>query len=51
MQLHAYEVSKKAAGYILELKERIGTDSAGIAMCLGLQAEGKVELKAILDPD
>jgi hypothetical protein len=49
MQFHAYELSKGAAAYTLRLKERLSTDSAGIARCLGLQADTKVELKAILD--
>lgn len=49
MQFHAYELSKETRGYTLKLKERISTDTAGIAKCLGLQADMKVELKAILD--
>ncbi|HSE58910.1 MAG TPA: NotI family restriction endonuclease [Nitrospiraceae bacterium] len=49
MQFHAYELVKGATAYTLKLKERRSTDSAGIAQCLGLQADTKVELKAILD--
>ena len=45
MQFHAYELRKEAASYALKLKERISTDTAGIAMCLGLQADTKVELR------
>jgi hypothetical protein len=32
----------------LELHERVSTDGAGIAKCLGLQAEAKVELEIIV---
>ena len=49
MQFHSYELSKEAAGYVLKLNERISTDSAGIATSLGLQADVKVELTAMLD--
>ena len=49
MQFHAYELRTEDAGYTLKLKERISTDIAGIAACLGLQADSNVELQAILD--
>jgi hypothetical protein len=49
MHFHAYELRKEGAGYLLKLKERISTDTAGIAMSLGLQADTKVELQAILE--
>jgi hypothetical protein len=49
MQFHSYELAKESGGYVLHLKERVSTDSAGIATRLGLQADVKVELKAILD--
>lgn len=49
MQIHAYELRKEAAAFTLKLKERISTDTAGIAMCLGLQADTNVELQGILD--
>ena len=53
MQFHAYELRKEAAAYALKLTERIstdaaGTDAAGIALCLGLQADAKVELETVL---
>ena len=35
-------------GHKLKLSVRLSTDSAGIARCLGLQGEAKVELDAIL---
>lgn len=49
MQFHAYELRQEATAYSLKLKERISTDASGIAMCLGLQAETKVELQTMLD--
>jgi hypothetical protein len=49
MQFHAYELRREAAAYTLRLKERISTDTAGIALCLGLQADTKVELQTVLD--
>jgi Restriction endonuclease NotI len=49
MQFHSYELRKDAAAYALKLKERISTDTAGIAMCLGLQADTKVELQTMLE--
>lgn len=48
MQFHAYELPKETAEYTLQLKERVSTDTEGIAKCLGLQADTKVELQAIL---
>lgn len=49
MQFHAYELRKETTAYALKLKERISTDTAGIALCLGLQADTKVELQIMLD--
>lgn len=49
MQFHAYELRKESAAYRLKLRERISTDAAGIALCLGLQVDTKVELQLMLD--
>lgn len=49
MQFHAYELRREAAAYTLKLKERTSTDTAGIATCLGLQADTRVELRTILE--
>jgi hypothetical protein len=49
MQFHSYELQRDRDGYSLQLIERVSTDTAGIAMCLGLQADTKVELQMILD--
>src|SRR6185437_11275230 len=49
MQFHAYELRKEATAFTLKLGDRISTDTAGIALCLGLQAETRVELQILLD--
>jgi hypothetical protein len=49
MQFHVYELRKGAIGYRLELAERLSTDVAGTAKCLGLKADMKVELQTMLD--
>jgi hypothetical protein len=48
MQFHAYELRKETRGYSLVLKERVSTDAAGVAACLGLRAETRVDLAALL---
>jgi hypothetical protein len=49
MHFHAYKLFKEATAYSLNLKERLSTDTSGIAKCLGLQADTKVELRTILE--
>lgn len=49
LQFHAYELRQESTGYTLKLQERLSTDTVGIARCLGLQANPKVELQAMLD--
>jgi hypothetical protein len=49
MHFHAYELRKEAAGYALQLRERLSTDAAGVAACLGLQVNAKVDLVAMLE--
>jgi len=49
MHFHAYGVYKKQDGaYKLNLESRLSTDEEGIATCLGLQAEARVELEQII---
>ena len=48
MHIHAYKLPPSDSELRLELYERVSTDSAGIAKCLGLQAEAKVELETII---
>jgi hypothetical protein len=49
MHFHAYELRKEATAYTLRLKERLSTDAAGVAACLGLQLDAKVDLVAIME--
>jgi hypothetical protein len=49
MHLHAYSMTCDADGeYSLSLASRLSTDVEGIASCLGLQAEARVELVEII---
>lgn len=49
MHFHSYSFSKKPDdSYKLKLDTRLSTDEEGIAMCLGLQAEARVELEQII---
>ncbi len=49
MHLHAYAMAGGAgAGFRLDLANRLSTDTDGIARCLGLQAEAKVETQRIM---
>jgi hypothetical protein len=48
MHFHAYGLKRTEVGHRLQLAGRLSTDTAGIATCLGLQSEAKVELEVIL---
>lgn len=48
MHFHAYTMKPTDKGHRLELAKRLSTDTAGIATCLGLQSEAKVDLEVIL---
>jgi hypothetical protein len=49
MHLHAYKMDNAGAGdYKISMSSRLSTDADGIGMCLGLQAEARVELEHIL---
>jgi len=50
MHFHAYGLTTapKNEGHKLELIKRLSTDTDGIAKCLGLQSEAKVDLDVIL---
>jgi len=47
LHIHSYSVTGKEI-LSLRLKDRLSTDSEGIAKCLGLNAEARVELSSIL---
>ncbi len=47
--IHSYQLQKQPVGaYRLKLDARLSTDSSGIARCMGLQAEPRVELEEII---
>lgn len=48
MHFHSYALRRKEAGHRVELAKRLSTDTAGIATCLGLQSEAKVDLDVVL---
>lgn len=49
MHIHSYSMKKsKGRGYRLELDSRLSTDTQGIAVSLGLQAEANMELETII---
>jgi hypothetical protein len=49
MHFHAYQMTEQPDhSYRLTLQSRLSTDVAGIAQCLGLQAEARVELDEII---
>lgn len=50
IHMHAYSMDQQAdQSYKLSMQSRLSTDADGIAMCLGLQAEARVELEQILN--
>ena len=48
MHFHSYSLESDQGHVRLQLAEQLSTDSAGIAACLGLQAEANVELDTLL---
>lgn len=49
MHFHAYRIAEHADKiYRLTLHSRLGTDAEGIARCLGLQAEARIEIDQII---
>lgn len=49
VQFHPYALCRRhPSSFGLELQSRLSTDAAGIAECLGLQAEARVELDQIV---
>ncbi|MBP3959004.1 hypothetical protein J8F10_27490 [Gemmata sp. G18] len=48
MHFHSYSLGEEDGALKLELEGQHSTDTAGIAKCLGLQSEAKVELEAII---
>ena len=49
MHFHSYQLEKVDRDYRIGLKDRKSTDAIGIAKCLGLESEAKIELKDIIE--
>ncbi len=49
MHFHSYSLDDEDGVLKLQLAEQLSTDTGGIAKCLGLQSEAKVELQAIIE--
>lgn len=48
MHFHSYRLDTGSSGHRLNLDERYSTDTDGIAVCLGLQAEASMEMTQIV---
>lgn len=48
MHFHAYSLKNSSVGHRLELATRLSTDTDGIAKCLGLQSEARIDLEVIV---
>lgn len=48
MHFHSYKLDESETSWRLELESRASTDAEGIAKCLGLREEPKVELEVIV---
>jgi uncharacterized metal-binding protein len=48
MHFHAYRLQECDGGHRLELARRLSTDTDGIATCLGLQSEARIDVDVIL---
>lgn len=48
IHIHSYDLAEGGGKLNLSLCNRVSTDSAGIATCLGLNAESKVELQDLI---
>lgn len=49
VHIHSYKFNREDQKLVLNLDSRISTDSAGIAKCLGLNANAKVELQDLIN--
>jgi len=48
MHIHSYSLENNNDIFRLELGFRLSTDADGISICLGLQADAKIELEHII---
>lgn len=48
MHIHSYKLTGAASDLRIELDQRLSTDARGVAECLGVQAETRIELQVII---
>ena len=48
MHFHSYSLNADGNNLNLALHKRLSTDSAGVAECLGIQADPKIELQLLV---
>jgi hypothetical protein len=48
MHIHSYKLEESDGRFRIELDNRLSTDAAGVAACLGVQADTRIELEAII---
>ncbi len=48
MHIHSYAMEERDGEFRMQLDTRLSTDAAGVAKCLGIQADTKIELEAII---
>ncbi len=49
LHFHAYDFHQRGVGFEISFEERLSTDVAGIAQCLGLNANPNIELEAMYE--
>lgn len=50
MHIHAYRMDQQSDGHFkVMMQSRLSTDAEGVGMCLGLQAEARIELEKIVE--
>lgn len=48
MHIHTYRLQQEGVDFRLDLADRLSTDADGVARCMGLQAQTRVELETIV---
>ncbi len=48
MHIHSYKIEQCECEFQIELDTRVSTDAAGVAECLGIQADTRIELETIV---
>jgi hypothetical protein len=49
MHVHSYTMDESGGEFRIRLDHRLSTDAAGVAKCLGIQADTKIELESIVN--